>query len=43
MIENLSYLFAEINYLAVLIAAVAGMFISFVWYNPKVMGRAWME
>ena len=32
-----------VNYLAVLVAAIAGMVIGFIWYNPKVFGKMWMK
>lgn len=31
------------NIVAILIAAIIPMVIGFVWYNPKVFGKAWME
>ncbi len=34
---------AEINYLAVLVAAVATFAIGALWYSPLVLGKAWME
>ena len=33
----------EINFLAVLVAAVSALVVGFVWYNPKVFGGAWMK
>lgn len=33
----------EVNYLAVLIAAVASMAVGFVWYGPVLFGKAWMK
>lgn len=33
----------EINFLAVLVAALVPMIMGFIWYNPKVMGTAWMS
>lgn len=33
----------EINYLAVLVAAVAGHLLGAIWFSPKVFGKAWME
>ena len=32
----------NINFIAVLIAAVVPMVMGFIWYNPKVFGTAWM-
>lgn len=33
----------HINFLAVLVAALVPMVMGFIWYNPKVMGTAWMK
>ena len=33
----------EINYVAVLVAAVVAFVVGFVWYNPKVFGTMWMR
>ena len=33
----------EFNYLAVFVAALIPMVLGFVWYNPKVLGTAWMK
>lgn len=33
----------HINFLAVLVAALVPMIMGFIWYNPKVLGTAWME
>ncbi len=33
----------DINFLAVLVAALVPMAIGFIWYNPKVLGNAWMK
>lgn len=33
----------SINYLAVLVAAIAGMVVGAVWYSPAVFGNAWMK
>ena len=33
----------HINFIAVLIAAVVPMVLGFIWYNPRVFGKAWME
>lgn len=32
----------EINFFAILVAAVSALVVGFVWYNPKVFGNAWM-
>ncbi len=32
-----------VNYLAVLVAAIAGMLVGMIWYNPKVLGKIWMK
>src|SRR5688500_16392657 len=33
--------FTHVNWLAVIIAAVAGVVIGFIWYLPQVFGRRW--
>lgn len=33
----------DINFLAVLVAALVPMIMGFIWYNPKVLGNAWMK
>ena len=33
----------EINWLALLAAAVSTFIVGFIWYNPKVFGTAWMN
>ena len=33
----------EINWLAIIVAALVPTVIGFVWYNPKVFGKAWMQ
>ncbi|MFD2443916.1 DUF1761 domain-containing protein [Bacillus sp. CGMCC 1.16607] len=35
--------FAEINYLAVLLATIATMIIGFLWYSPVLFGDVWMK
>ncbi len=32
-----------VNYLAVLVAAIVGMVVGFIWYSPKVFGKMWMK
>ena len=32
-----------VNYLAVLIAAVASMALGFLWYSPMLLGKPWMK
>jgi len=32
----------DVNYVAVLVAAIAGFVIGFIWYSPKVFGKMWM-
>lgn len=34
---------SEINYLAVIVAAIVGFGIGAVWYAPPVLGRRWMQ
>ena len=29
------------NPMAILLAAVSAMVVGFIWYNPKVFGKAW--
>jgi hypothetical protein len=33
----------EINFLALLVAAVSTLIIGFVWYHPKIFGTIWMK
>lgn len=33
----------NMNFLAILVAAVATFPIGFIWYNPKVFGTIWMR
>lgn len=33
----------NINFLAVLVAALVPMVMGFIWYNPKTLGGAWMK
>ena len=33
----------DVNFLAILVAAVVPMVIGFLWYNPKLLGNAWMR
>lgn len=33
----------HINFIAVLVAALAPMLVGFIWYNPRVMGNTWMR
>ncbi len=33
----------SVNYLAVLVAAVASMIIGAIWYSPSVFGKIWMK
>lgn len=33
----------EVNYVAVLVAAIAAMALGFVWYSPMVLGKPWMK
>lgn len=39
--ENLQNAFAEMNWLAVLVAVVANQVIGGIWYSPKVFGNTW--
>ena len=33
----------DLNFLAILVAALVPMIMGFIWYNPKVLGNAWMQ
>jgi len=33
----------EINFLAVLVAAIVPLILGFIWYNPKVLGIIWVR
>jgi hypothetical protein len=33
----------EINFLAILLAALSTLIVGFIWYNPKVFGTIWMK
>jgi hypothetical protein len=33
----------EINFLAILLAALSTLVVGFIWYNPKVFGGIWMR
>ena len=33
----------EANWLALIVAALSTLAVGFVWYNPRVMGTAWMK
>ncbi|MEL1239824.1 DUF1761 domain-containing protein [Flavobacterium flavipallidum] len=33
----------EINFLALIVAALSTLVIGFIWYNPKVFGTVWMK
>ncbi|MFH4963832.1 DUF1761 domain-containing protein [Gaetbulibacter sp. M235] len=33
----------EMNFLAILVAAISALVVGFIWYNPKVFGNAWMQ
>lgn len=36
-------MYGYVNYLAVLVAAIAAMIVGFVWYSPGVFGNIWMK
>lgn len=40
---NLSPLMPQPNFIAILIATLIPMIIGFIYYHPKVMGKAWMQ
>lgn len=33
----------EINFIALLLAAISTLVVGFIWYNPKVFGTIWMK
>ena len=33
----------EVDYMAVIVAAVASMAVGFLWYSPLVLGKPWMK
>lgn len=33
----------EMNFLAIIAAAISALIVGFIWYNPKVFGNAWMQ
>ncbi|MBI2024215.1 DUF1761 domain-containing protein [Candidatus Giovannonibacteria bacterium] len=33
----------DVNFTAVLVAAIVSMIAGMVWYNPKLFGKSWME
>jgi len=33
----------EINFLAIIAAAISALVVGFIWYNPKVFGNSWMQ
>ncbi len=33
----------EMNFYAILAAAISSIFVGFIWYNPKVFGNTWMK
>ncbi len=33
----------EMNFLAILVAAISALVVGFIWYNPKVFGTTWMK
>lgn len=39
----MTYGIIPINYLAVLVGALASMVLGFVWYSPQVFGKRWMK
>lgn len=40
---NQVHFLAELNWLAVLVAAIAAFILGGIWYSPKLFGNAWME
>lgn len=33
----------EFNFVAIIVAALVPMVLGFIWYNPSVLGKAWMK
>jgi Protein of unknown function (DUF1761) len=33
----------QVNFLIILVAALVPLIVGFIWYNPKVLGTAWMS
>jgi len=33
----------NVNFLALLLAAMSSLVVGFIWYNPKVFGNIWMK
>lgn len=33
----------EVNYVAILVAAIVSMVIGFAWYSPMILGKPWMK
>ncbi len=33
----------EVNYVAILLAAIAAMAVGFLWYSPYLLGKPWMK
>lgn len=33
----------DVNWLAVIVAAISTLIMGFIWYHPKVFGTAWMQ
>ena len=40
---EITHSFSDLNYWAVLVAAVSGFLIGGIWYAPFLFGKAWME
>lgn len=41
--QPLNQIIMEINFLALIVAALSTLVIGFIWYNPKVFGTIWMK
>ena len=33
----------DANWIGILVAALSSLVVGFVWYNPKVFGKVWMD
>ena len=36
-------MFADVNWLAVLVCTIASVFLGFIWYTPILFGKIWMK
>lgn len=43
MVNQLTNKLMELNFYAILVAALSTLVVGFIWYNPKVFGGIWMR